>query len=302
MRIFVSAFLLISLLADPAACFVTLVGVRPANARQSALQLRALFPGAAADKTTVFQRQIALPEPAPSRNQLQGKSRIFLDTADRKEWDELLPLGLFYGVTTNPVLLERADQPCTIDGLRDLAISAFGWGMQEFMCQSWGENVADLVRNGEQLASIDPRVIVKVPLTGNGIQAANILSRQGARICTTACYAPHQVVSSVAVGAEYVAPYLGRLIDEGRDGLEEVSQMQQIVDGMNSETRVLVASVRTANQVAVLAADGCSTFTISPKVARELIGDDLTTKAAADFEAAAARMQNGSQRTIGFEM
>ncbi|EKX36632.1 hypothetical protein GUITHDRAFT_78789, partial [Guillardia theta CCMP2712] len=208
---------------------------------------------------------------------------LFLDTANLNEMAELLPLGIFYGVTTNPLLLERAKVPCSHHALQDLAATAFALGSKEFMCQTWGTKVDELVDNGIRLANLDSRVVVKVPLTFAGIEAASMMSNLGIRVCTTACYSPHQVITSVSAGAEYVAPYLGRMNDAGRDGMQSVVDMQKIVDGMRSKTRVLVASIRDADQLAVLAARGCNTFTISPKVARLLTEDELTMDAATDF-------------------
>mmetsp|Transcript_3144 Transcript_3144/g.7477 ORF Transcript_3144/g.7477 Transcript_3144/m.7477 type:complete len:171 (-) Transcript_3144:90-602(-) len=170
------------------------------------------------------------------------------------------------------------------------------------MCQAWGEGVGDLVERGRQLAAIDARVVVKVPLTAAGVQAAAVLTRLGVRICTTACYAPHQVFTSIAAGAEYVAPYVGRMTDNGVDGVAAVASMNKIVAGSGSRTRVLVASVRSAEILGNLAALGCNTFTISPQIARELVGDPATIKAAAEFEEAARRKQENSRGNMGFSI
>eukprot|EP00961_Rhodomonas_salina_P257229 3476346-Rhodomonas_salina.3 len=143
-------------------------------------------------------RQFSLPEPAPSRAELTGESRLFVDSADVNTWS-LLDLGIFHGVTTNPVLLERAGKDCTVESLREMADSAFALGAREFMCQAWGKSALQMIDIGEQLASIDPRVVVKVPLTGPGVQAASVLARKGVRICCTGCYAPHQVKKAGSV-------------------------------------------------------------------------------------------------------
>ena len=106
-----------------------------------------------------------------------------------------------------------------------------------------------------------------------------------------ACYAPHQALSAAALGAAYVAPYLGRLDDAGRDGAAEVGQMQAALRAVGAPTRLLVASIRDAATLPSLAAGaGCDTFTFSPAVARALCAESLTDAAAADFERAAAAM------------
>jgi transaldolase len=110
-------------------------------------------------------------------------------------------------------------------------------------------------------------------------------------------------VTSAAIGAEYVAPYLGRMDDAGRGGVESCAEMQEALRGLGSHTRLLVASIREASQIPRLAAKGCDTFTFSPDIAKQMVGDELTVKAAADFEAAAGRMVGGAKRgKIGFNI
>ena len=211
---------------------------------------------ASADPMTLGLRRFNLDPPAPNSADLTGQSRIFLDSGQVEDYAQLLPLGTIWGVTTNPTILCRAGVPCTIAAIKELAAAAFSFGASEFMAQTWGgPDVGALIERGLQIASIDPRVVVKVPVTAAGLEAATLLQAQGVRICLTAVYSSHQVVSSVAVGAEYAAPYLGRMNDSGKDGLAEVACMQSIVDNMKSQTRVLVASVRSANEVADLAGD-----------------------------------------------
>jgi transaldolase len=140
----------------------------------------------------------------------RGESRFFLDTADTNEWDELLPRGLFHGVTTNPTLLERAKEPCTIDNLHLLASKALSY-TEEFMCQTWGGTVEEMYENGMRISDYDrDRVVVKVPVTVDGVVAAAMLAKSGVRICLTACYNSKQALIAASAGVEYIAPYLGR--------------------------------------------------------------------------------------------
>ena len=220
---------------------------------------------------------------------LRFPGRLFLDTADVAEWDKLLPLGIFHGVTTNPILLQRAGQPCVVPNLHVLASKALQY-TEEFMCQAWGRSVEDLVQCGLELAEPSKkRIVVKVPVTAEGVQAANILIEEGVRVCLTACYDHKQALIATSVGAEYIAPYLGRMTEAGKDGAMECIKMQDIVVGMKGDTRILVASLRDAQTMVDLAAKGMETFTFSPEVARELFMEPLTIKAAADFEEAALR-------------
>ena len=223
-------------------------------------------------------------------------AQYFLDSADVKDWDRFMDLGIFHGITTNPVLLDKANVRCEIQPtLCDLAKRALDeYGAQVFMIQTFGDSVEEYVRNGLDIAAIDTkknRIVVKVPLTERGIVAAKQLIDKGVRICMTACYCQHQVFTSCGLGAEYVAPYVGRMTDNGMNGVEEVISMNKIVMGLDSETRVFVASLRDTNQLPILASQGLKTFTFSPQIAEGLLHspDELTEKATADFEIAAMR-------------
>jgi len=240
-------------------------------------------------------RSAVAPEnPAVAR----GGSRFFLDTADVAEWEALLPLGMFHGVTTNPMLLERAGLACTVEACSQLAAAAAALGAGEIMFQSWGASTEAMVATGLRLASIEPaRVTVKVPVTAAGTAAAATLVRHGVRVCLTACYGREQALVAASVGAEYLAPYLGRMDDAGKDGLAECRAMQATVDGLGSSTRIFVASIRTPEQLSSLAAAGLDSFTFSPAVARALFDAPLTAAAAAAFEDAAER--GGAYSSLG---
>lgn len=219
----------------------------------------------------------------------RGNSRFFLDTANVEEWKELLPTGIFHGVTTNPTLLERAGQKCTIQNLHKLADIALSLS-NEFMCQAWGSTSNELLAKARALASKDrDRIVIKVPVTQVGLEAASLMMKENIRVCLTACYHSKQALLAVGVGAEYIAPYLGRMTDAGKDGKAECVYMLDIVDGLQSDCRILVASIRDADTLSELSSSGLDTFTFSPDVARQLLVDPLTSEAASDFEQAAKR-------------
>ncbi len=220
--------------------------------------------------------------------------QLLLDTADPAAWQTWLPSGLFRGVTTNPTLLRRAGQPCSLEGLRGLAQQAFDLGARELHLQTWGADVEAATACGLALGAIDPaRVLVKVPLTRNGTETARRLIEAGLPVTFTACYEVHQVLIAAALGARYVAPYLGRISDSGRDGHAELIAMQRCLDGLGSSTRLLVASLRRPEDLSRLAAAGLGTFTLGPDLAASLFASEATAAAAAQFEldAAAARCE-----------
>ena len=221
----------------------------------------------------------------------RGLARLFVDSADPSDFARLLPCGAFYGVTTNPVLLERAGQPCSARGLQGLVRLATEAGAEEVQLQTWGGSARELFNNGLRLSAISEEVVVKCPMTREGLEAASDLTANGASVTMTGVFAAHQALTAAAMGADYVAPYLGRMNDAGRDGAAAVEGMVKILANSESVMRVLVASLRSTAEVEALAQAGCNTFTLSPALCDELLADELSVGAAADFEAAVARLQ-----------
>jgi transaldolase len=217
--------------------------------------------------------------------------RLFLDTADTQQWQRWLPTGLFYGVTTNPLLLEQDQVACSVSHLKALASQALALKAKEVQIQTWGITVDSLVKTGKLLAAIDERVVVKVPITKIGTEAASKLIAEGIRVTLTGVYAIHQVLIAAALGADYVAPYLGRINDLGRNGREDLVAMQRGIAGVSSATRILVASIRSVDDIALLATHGLNTFTFSPLVAAAFFEVTATNQAASDFEQAARRLE-----------
>ena len=170
--------------------------------------------------------------------------RLFLDSASSADWAEWLPTGMFVGVTTNPTLLERAGRGCTAAACAELARDALrSPHVEEVMLQAWGESAGRMVLVGEQLAAEDrKRVVVKVPATREGLRAAATLVQVGVRVCLTAVYSPTQMLAAIGVGAEYAAPYVGRMADAGRDGVAAAGAMREAQRACGAATRVLEVS------------------------------------------------------------
>lgn len=211
--------------------------------------------------------------------------KLLLDSADPAAWRIWLASGLFRGVTTNPTLLRRAGQPCTVAALETLAQQAFSLGAEEIHLQAWGPDVEAATACGLALGGIDrQRVLVKVPITRAGVETARRLIVAGIAVTFTACYQAHQVLIAAALGARYIAPYLGRICDSGRDGHGELIAMQRCLEGVGSSTQLLVASLRCPEDLTRLAAAGMGTFTLAPELAEALFACQATFEASAQFE------------------
>jgi transaldolase len=132
--------------------------------------------------------------------------------------------------------------------------------------------------------------VVKVPITQVGTAAAAQLIAADIPITLTAVYAVHQVLIAASLGTDYAAPYLGRINDLGRNGREDLVAMQRSLDGVGSSTRLLVASIRSVDDITFLASHGLNTFTFSPAIAAAFFEVAATDQAANDFQQAAQRM------------
>jgi len=207
--------------------------------------------------------------------------RLFIDSSDPDLWAKYRRAGWAFGATTNPLILQKDRKGCSMDTYAMLVRQASTAGLKELQIQATGETVAELVQSGKSIAALWDQVVVKIPMTPIGLAAASALKTQGTKITLTAAYATHQMIAASAMGTDYIAPYYGRLIEAGKDA-------DMIVDAMLAITgpRVLVASIRTIEQLEKLAMRGHDTFTLNPELCVQLGQSKMSDKAAADFETA----------------
>jgi TalC/MipB family fructose-6-phosphate aldolase len=209
---------------------------------------------------------------------------LYIDSADRAVIADVWSSGVFAGVTTNPTILERAGL-----GQRDVP-QLYSWltdhGVGRVFVQVLGRTRDEMLRTAEEIRSLGP-VTVKVPATAAGFSAAAALVADGAQVLLTAVYHPVQALMARECGLQGIAPYVGRMTDAGRNGVESVIAMQRAVG--SEPTRILAASLRSADDIAVLAAAGVPDFTLGGDLARAVLDDELTRAAVEEFEAAAAR-------------
>ncbi len=191
--------------------------------------------------------------------------RLFVDTADTDALTRAQATGYVFGVTTNPTLLRAAS--LTRADLPVLVQRAVGAGLQEIHLQVLAEDAEGMLRDARALHALDPtHVVVKIPATATGFRAASIASKEGLRLTITAVYAVRQVVLTETVGAEYAAVYFGRLRDAGQDAIALLRGMLETVRAQRLTTRLLVASVRSADDVETLAQLGVPAVTLPPPI------------------------------------
>ena len=212
---------------------------------------------------------------------------LLLDNANPEIWAKCLKTGIFNGITTNPSLLRQAKQPCTIDHLKFLVEKATELNSRELHLQAWGENYIDIFNCGLSIGSLSTpqmHVYVKIPISKEGCEAAKALIKSKISITFTACFEVKQVLVASAIGASYIAPYLGRINDEGKDGKAELINMHKVLERTNSNCRILAASIRKVQEINYLATNGINTFTINEQIADALFKCDQTEKSIRQFQ------------------
>ena len=214
--------------------------------------------------------------------------RLYLDTANSVDWEDLMPMGTFYGITTNPLLTKKLGLNYGEIAWEEMVSKAAELGAKEFHVQIYGDakralSFAEHVYGLGQTSNIE--CVIKIPLTFEGISLAPKIKEFGAKILMTACYEPKQMITACALKADYVAPYFGRMMDAGLDAMANMQIIEKIA--RKNKCTPVVASLRNAKQILEIAEMGHDCFTISPEVARDLFDSQLTEEASFAFETAA---------------
>ena len=220
--------------------------------------------------------------------------KLYLDSFDVKSWQEWMPSGLFYGITTNPILAQRAGLFYSRINWPSKMASADKLNVKEFHIQvpSCDETaISFAAQRNEEAQNFNFNFVVKVPLTKEGVKLVPEMKRLGLSILMTACYHSKQYITADAIEADYIAPYFGRMEEAGLDAYDHMSLMKDLEKYSTNQCKILVASIRSLEQMMTLAAQGHVYFTISPSIAEELMNDDFTIKAVREFNEAALRVE-----------
>lgn len=207
------------------------------------------------------------------------KFHLYVDSADLDALKTILPHPLIYGVTTNPTLMRSA-------GLKRTALPAFveqvlDLGAMAVQVQVVSAGVDGILRDVREALTLGPAgsIIAKIPATRAGFAAGARLSAEGVPVTYTAVYVLEQAMFAANTGAAYAAPYLGRLQDQGVDGLELIGRMQSMIERYGQGTRLLIASVRSRQAFLSLLELGVGAITIPPLLIGELLDHDFTLQA-----------------------
>jgi transaldolase len=198
--------------------------------------------------------------------------KLFVDTGSIKEIEAIAALGILDGVTTNPSLL--AKEPGDFrENLKKICDIVKGPVSGEVTATDY----AGMMREGHDIAKIDEHMVVKVPLTRDGIKACKALSTEGLRVNVTLCFSAAQALLAAKAGATFVSPFVGRLDDIATSGMELIRDIVQIYSNFDFTTEVLVASCRHPMHVVEAARMGADIATCPPSVIEALFNHPLTT-------------------------
>lgn len=203
---------------------------------------------------------------------------FFVDTANIDDIRELNDYGLLDGVTTNPSLIAKSGRDFK-QTIAEICKTVSGPVSAEVAATDYDGMVAE----GEHLAKIAGNVTVKLPLTLNGLKACRHFTARGIKTNVTLCFSANQALLAAKSGATYVSPFLGRLDDININGMELIRDIRQIFDNFTFKTKILSASIRSANHVKDAALAGSDTATMPPSVIRALASHPLTEKGLAQF-------------------
>jgi transaldolase len=199
--------------------------------------------------------------------------KFFIDTANISEIRDAIKLGMVDGVTTNPSLIAREGRGFD-EVVREILAAVEGPVSLEVLSPETDGMVAE----GRKLAGLGDNVVVKVPLTTEGLKATRIFSQEGIRVNATLVFSPIQALMAAKAGAAYVSPFVGRLDDIAHDGMELVQQILTIFNNYGFDTEVIVASVRHPRHVLDAALMGAHIATIPFKVISQLAKHPLTDR------------------------
>ena len=199
--------------------------------------------------------------------------KLFLDTAEVAVIKDMVPTGMVDGVTTNPSLIAKsgrniAEVIAEICALVEGPISAEAVAM----------DFETMVKEGEKLAAIAPNVVVKLPLTWDGLRATRAFADKGIRTNVTLCFSAAQAMLAAKAGATFISPFVGRLEDHGADGVGLLEEIRVLYDVHGFDTQILAASLRNTNHVSAAAVAGADAATIPADVFKALVKHPLTDK------------------------
>lgn len=207
--------------------------------------------------------------------------KLFIDTANVEEIKEANDLGVICGVTTNPSLIAKEGRDfkeviAQIAGIVDGPISG--------EVKATTVDAEGMIQEGREIAKIHPNMVVKIPMTAEGLKAVKQLSREGIQTNVTLVFSANQALLAARAGAAYVSPFLGRLDDISQPGVELIEKIVAIFEHYGLDTEIIAASVRNPIHVTDCALAGAHIATVPYNVIKAMISHPLTTQGIEKFQ------------------
>ncbi len=197
--------------------------------------------------------------------------KFFVDSANIDEIKEAASLGIVDGVTTNPTLLAKEkEDPETI--FKEICQIVDGPVNAEVVSLDW----QGIVKEGRELAKIHPNIVIKIPMTRDGLKAVKVFAEEGIKTNVTLIFSPIQALMAARAGATFVCPFVGRLDDITTSGMDLIAQIKQIFDNYMLETEIIVASIRHPMHVVEAALIGADIATVPFNVIEKMMKHPLT--------------------------
>ncbi len=202
--------------------------------------------------------------------------KIFVDTADLDEIKELASWGIIDGVTTNPTLVKRSGR-----SFDEIIKEIFKLVNGPISLEVVSEKADDMVKEAEGLVNKTDKkyrknVAIKIPMTPEGLKAVKILSKKGIRTNVTLVFSANQALLAAKAGASFVSPFIGRLDDQGQEGMQIIEEIAEIFYNYDIKTEIIVASIRHPIHVIEAARLGADIATIPPKIIHKMAKHSLT--------------------------
>jgi len=205
--------------------------------------------------------------------------KLFIDTADIKEIEEAVDWGIISGATTNPSLVSTQGKVDFKSHIQRICELVQGPVSAEVISL----DAENMLKEARDIATWSAHVVIKVPMTSEGIKATKVLSREGIKTNVTLVFSPNQALLAANAGATYVSPFVGRLDDAGHDGMAVVAEIVQIFRQYNYSTQVLAASIRHPLHCVTAAKMGADVATVPYKVLKQMFQHPLTDAGIARF-------------------
>src|SRR5688500_11869949 len=200
--------------------------------------------------------------------------KFFIDTANLDEIREANELGMIDGVTTNPSLVAKEKDVDLKEHIAKICAMVKG----DVSAEVTSLDTEGMLREGRELAKIAPNVVVKCPLTIEGLKATRIFTAEGTKVNVTLCFSAAQAILAAKAGAAYISPFIGRLDDIATNGIQLIQDIVQIYGNYGFKTEVLAASIRHPMHIVDCALVGADVATIPFKVIQQLVKHPLTDK------------------------